>query len=98
MIQHKSSDQFLKTGIVASRSIHLFKRCRFWSRADNIDDKLSAIPLPALASRGAENEMPDTTIKQGKILIRLMKLYSEGRDVFPCDFCAKIDFFALNDC
>ena len=24
--------------------------------------------------------------------------YSEGRDVFPCDFRAKIDFFALNDC
>ena len=23
---------------------------------------------------------------------------SEGRDVFPCDFRAKIDFFALNDC
>ena len=23
---------------------------------------------------------------------------SEGRDVFPCDFRAKINFFALNDC
>ena len=23
---------------------------------------------------------------------------SEGRDVFPCDLRAKIDFFALNDC
>ena len=23
---------------------------------------------------------------------------SEGRDVFPCGFRAKIDFFALNDC
>ena len=23
---------------------------------------------------------------------------SEGRNVFPCDFRAKIDFFALNDC
>ena len=72
MIQHKSSDQFLKTGIVAT--IHVFKRCRFWSRADNIDDMLSAIALPALTCRGAENEMPDTTIKHGKIL-RLMKLY-----------------------
>ena len=28
----------------------------------------------------------------------LMGPNSEGRDVFPCDFCAKIDFFALNDC
>ena len=26
------------------------------------------------------------------------RLFSEGRDVFPCDFRAKIDFFALNDC
>ena len=25
-------------------------------------------------------------------------LNSEGRDVFPCDFHAKIDFFALNNC
>ena len=23
---------------------------------------------------------------------------SEGRDVFPCDFRAKTDFFGLNDC
>ena len=38
-----------------------------------------------------------------RILIILKKktakgLFSEGRDVFPCDFRAKIDFFALNDC
>ena len=25
-------------------------------------------------------------------------IHSEGRDVFPCDFRAKTDFFALNDC
>ena len=28
----------------------------------------------------------------------LARANSEGRDVFPCDFRAKIDFFALNDC
>ena len=27
-----------------------------------------------------------------------VKVYSEGQDVFPSDFRAKIDFFALNDC
>ena len=29
---------------------------------------------------------------------RSINAHSEGRDVFPCDFHAKIDFFALNDC
>ena len=70
MVQHKTSDQCLKSGNVSTRSIHGFKRYRllktltknfnFLSNADadadaNADAVVTAIALPLLSYRRAKN-------------------------------------------
>ena len=71
MVQHKTSDQYLKSGKVPSRSIHRFRRYRLLktltknfnilSNADkdaatNADAVVTAIALPVLTYRRAKNE------------------------------------------
>ena len=64
IVQHKTSDQYLTSGKVSTRSIHGFKRYRLLktfnilSNADadaNADAVVTAIALPVLTYRRAKN-------------------------------------------
>ena len=65
MVQHKTSDQYLTSGKVSTRSIHRFKRklleaCNILSNADadtdaDADAVVTAIALPVLTYRQAND-------------------------------------------
>ena len=65
MVQHKTSDQYLTTGKVSTRSIHEFKRYRLLKTLTkninilsnaNADAVVTAIDLPVLSYRRAKND------------------------------------------
>ena len=84
MVQHKSSDQYLTSGKVSTRSIHMFKRHRFLktltnnfnilSNADadaNTNAVVTAIALPVLQYRRAKLE-PSQEIMALFVLCKLI--------------------------
>ena len=61
MVQHKTSNQYLTSGKVSTRSIHRFKRYRFlktltkhFNILSNADAVVTAIALPVLTYRQAK--------------------------------------------